>query len=104
MDPGHIVDGYPSVRLTVAYDHVHDHVHLSSLYGSGKVDSHHEIPPGTVADFFCPHCHAHLIGSSSCPECRSPMVRMIVRGGGIVQICSRYGCRGHILDVGGPAF
>ena len=104
MDAGHPVDGYPSVRVTVAYDHVHDHVHLSSLYGSGNVESHHEIPPGTVAEFFCPHCHAHLIGSSNCPECRSPMVRMIVRGGGIVQICSRNGCRGHILDVGGPTF
>ena len=104
MDPGHPVDGYPSVRVTVAYDHVHDHVHLSSLYGSGNVESHHEIPAGTVAEFFCPHCHAHLIGSSNCPECRSPMVRMIVRGGGIVQICSRNGCRGHILDVGGPTF
>ena len=27
------------------------------------------------------------------------MVPMIVRGGGIVQICSRRGCKGHILDV-----
>ena len=32
------------------------------------------------------------------------MVPMIVRGGGIVQICSRRGCKGHILDVGGAAF
>ena len=29
------------------------------------------------------------------------MVPMIVRGGGVVQICSRRGCRGHMLDVGG---
>jgi hypothetical protein len=25
---------------------------------------------------------------------------MIVRGGGVVQICSRRGCKGHLLDVG----
>ncbi|HUI54030.1 MAG TPA: NAD(P)H-dependent oxidoreductase subunit E [Bryobacteraceae bacterium] len=104
MDPEHPVDGHPSIRVTVAYDHVHDHIHLSSLYGSYNVESEHEIPPGTVADFFCPHCHAHLIGSSNCPECRTPMVPMIVRGGGIVQICSRRGCRGHILDLGGAVF
>jgi len=104
MDPEHPVDGYPSIRVTVAWDGVHDHIHLSSLYGSYNVESEHEIPRDTVADFFCPHCHAHLIGSSDCPECRTPMVPMIVRGGGIVQICSRRGCKGHILDVGGPTF
>jgi hypothetical protein len=32
------------------------------------------------------------------------MVPMIVRGGGIVQICARRGCRGHILDLSGPTF
>jgi NADH:ubiquinone oxidoreductase subunit E len=104
MDPEHPVDGYPSIRVTVAFDGVHDHLYLSSLYGSFNVESEHEIPCDTVADFFCPHCHAHLVGSSKCPECRTPMVPMIVRGGGIVQICSRRGCRGHILDVGGPVF
>jgi len=104
MDPGHPVDGYPSIRVTVTWDGVHDHIHLSSLYGSFNVESEHEIPRDTVVDLFCPHCHAHLIGSSNCPECRTPMVPMIVRGGGIVQICSRRGCRGHILDVGGPTF
>lgn len=104
MDPEHPVDGYPSIRVTLAFDGVHGHIQLSSLYGSYNVESDHEIPLGTVADFFCPHCHAHLTGSSNCPECSTPMVPMIVRGGGIVQICSRRGCRGHILDLGGPVF
>jgi hypothetical protein len=26
---------------------------------------------------------------------------MIVRGGGIVQICSRHGCHNHMLDLTG---
>ncbi len=104
MDRERPVDGYPSIRVTVAFNGVHEHIHLSALYGSYNVESEHEIPDRTVVDFFCPHCHAHLIGSSDCPECRTPMVPMIVRGGGIVQICSRRGCRGHILDVGGPTF
>ena len=58
--------------------------------------SEHEIPLDTVVNFFCPHCHAELIGASRCPECGAPMVPMIVRGGGVVQICSRRGCKGHI--------
>ncbi len=104
MDPDHLVDGHPSIRVTFAYNGVHGHIRLSSLYGSHNVESDEDIPIGTQADFFCPHCHAHLTGSSNCPECRTPMVPMIVRGGGIVQICSRRGCKGHILDVGGPVF
>jgi len=104
MDPEHPVDGHPSIRVTLAFDGVHGHIRLSSLYGSYNVESDQEIPIGTVADFFCPHCHAHLTGSSNCPECSTPMVPMIVRGGGIVQICSRRGCKGHILDLGGPVF
>ncbi len=104
MDAEHLVDGHPSIRITVAFNSVHGHLWLSSLYGSFNVEADHEIPMDTVADFFCPHCHAHLTGSSNCPVCETPMVPMIVRGGGIVQICSRRGCQGHILDVGGPVF
>jgi len=104
MDSEHTVDGHPSIRVTGAWNGAHGHIWLSSLYGSYNVEAEREIPSGTVADFFCPHCHAHLTGSSNCPECQTPMIPMIVRGGGIVQICSRRGCKGHILDVGGAAF
>jgi len=104
MDPEHPVDGYPSIRVTMSVGREHGYLWLSCLYGSYNVESDHEIPLDAVVDFFCPHCHAHLIGSSGCPECRTPMVPMIVRGGGIVQICSRRGCKGHILDLGGPVF
>ena len=45
--------------------------------------------------------NAELIGSSMCGECEAPMVPMIIRGGGVVQICSRRGCKGHLLDLGG---
>jgi len=104
MDAERLVDGHPSIRVTMAFNSVHGHIWLSSLYGSFAVESDHEIPMDMVVDFFCPHCHAHLTGSSNCPECQTPMVPMIVRGGGIVQICSRRGCKGHILDVGGQVF
>jgi len=104
MDPDHLVDGHPSIRVTVSFAHEHFSLRLSCLYGSYSQQSDGEIPQEAMVDFFCPHCHAHLIGGSSCPECEAPMVSMIVRGGGVVQICSRTGCKGHILDLNGPAF
>ena len=71
------------------------------MYGSYRVFYEFPIPTDTVADFFCPHCHATLSGASNCPGCRAPMVPMMVRGGGMLQVCSRRGCREHRLDING---
>jgi len=104
MDPDHLLDGYPSIRVTISFGHQHGWLRLSSLYGSYTVESQHELPMNVLFSFFCPNCHAELVGASSCPECAAPMVPMIVRGGGIVQICSRRGCKGHMLDLGSVHF
>ena len=101
MDPRHIIDGRPCIRVTISFGDRHGWLALSSLYGSFKVASEHEAPPDEIVHMFCPHCHAELIGGGRCAECSAPMVPMIVRGGGVVQICSRRGCRGHMLDLGG---
>ena len=100
MDPNHLIDGYPSIRVTISFGQQHGWLTLSSLYGSYNVSSEYKIPEDTIADFFCPYCHTELLGAFSCSECEAPMVPMIVRGGGIVQICSRSGCKGHMLDLG----
>ena len=104
MDPGRQIDGHPSVRVTVSFSHKHGWLAISSLWGSYAVQSEYEIPGDTIVHMFCPHCHAELIGGARCAECGAPMVPMIVRGGGVVQLCSRRGCKGHILDLGGTAF
>jgi len=103
MDPQHPIDGHPSVRVTISFERKHGWLRLSSLYGSFSIESEHEIPYEIVADFFCPHCHAELLGASDCPTCSAPMVPLIVRGGGMAQICSRRGCRSHMLDVTGTS-
>jgi NADH:ubiquinone oxidoreductase subunit E len=100
MDPKHPIDDHPSIRVTVSFDEKHGWLCLSSLYGSYNVASEYEIPMDVVVNFFCPHCHAELLGAGACGECGAPMVPMIVRGGGVVQICSRRGCKGHLLDIG----
>jgi len=101
MDPDHLIDGSPSVRVTVSFERKHGWLRLSSLYGSFTVESEYPIRTDTVLDIFCPHCHAELKGASSCPLCGAPMVSMIVRAGGMVQVCSRRGCKGHMLDLEG---
>ena len=101
MDREHYIDGYPSIRVTVSFNLKHGWLRLSCLYGSFAVDYKYEVPKDTVVNFFCPHCHGELIGASSCFHCGAPMVPMLVRGGGLVQICSRRGCKGHMLDLTG---
>jgi NADH-quinone oxidoreductase subunit E len=101
IDPRHVIDGHPSIRVTVSFGDKHGWLALSSLYGSYKVSSEYEIPIDEILQIFCPHCHAEMIGAGQCSDCGAPMVPMIVRGGGVVQICARRGCRGHMLDTTG---
>ncbi len=104
MDPEHPVDDAPSIRVTASFERKHGWLRLSSLYGSQSLDCEYEIPADTIVHVFCPHCHAELEGASDCPDCGAPMISMIVRGGGIVQLCSRRGCKGHMLDLNGGGF
>ena len=99
LDPGYLIDDYPSIRLTAAFERKHGWIRLSSLYGSYNIKSEYEIPNDTIVNFFCPHCHNELIGASICPLCNAPMVPMLVGEGGIVTICSRRGCKNHMLDL-----
>ncbi len=101
MDLEYLIDGYPSIRVTISFDGKHGWLRLSSLYGSNNVETEYSIPEREVLNFFCPHCHSELMGASECTDCEAPMVPMIVKGGGIVQICSRQGCKGHMLDING---
>ncbi|UCC29324.1 MAG: NAD(P)H-dependent oxidoreductase subunit E [Phycisphaerales bacterium] len=101
MDPNHKIDGSPAIRVTVSFERKHGWLRLSSLYGSFAVESEYPIRTDEIVDVFCPHCHAELKSAPACPLCNAPMVSMIVRAGGIVQICSRRGCKGHMLDLNG---
>lgn len=101
MDKEHLLDNAPTIRVTISFDGHHGWLRLSSLYGSYNIESEYKLPHDRIVNFFCPHCHAELVGGSKCPVCSAAMVPMIVRGGGIIQICSRRGCRGHMLDLNG---
>jgi len=99
MTREHRLDGYPMVRVTVSFHRKHGWVRLSSLYGDYRIESEYEIPPGVIAHFFCPSCHAELRSGRLCASCDAPMIILFVRGGGTVQFCSRRGCKEHMLDL-----
>lgn len=104
MDRDHWIDGSPSIRVTASFERKHGWLRLSALYGSFVVEAEHELPPGAVVDFFCPHCHTDLKSASPCPLCGAAMVSLIVQAGGIIQICTRRGCKGHMLDLEGGGY
>jgi len=93
------IDGYPSLKLNIAMNHQQGWIRLSCLYGSYSVSTEFEIPEGMVVNFICPHCNSEIHSTSDCSQCGAPMIPMLVDGGGIVRICSRRGCKNHMLDL-----
>jgi len=104
MDSKHPIDEHASVKVTVSFGRKHGWLRLSSMYGSYHIESEYDIHNGTVVNCFCPHCHGALTDTSMCPECGAPMIAMLVRGGNMVQVCSRHGCKGHMLEVNNIMF
>jgi len=99
MDESFAIDNHPSIRVAISFDHKDGWLRLSCLYGSYNISTELDVPMDAVVKFHCPHCHVELPSTSNCATCRAPMVPMLVRGGGIAKICSRRGCKNHMLDV-----
>jgi methionyl-tRNA synthetase len=92
------IDEHPSVKLNIQWGGEKGRLRLSSLYGSYNIDSELPVLVGDVAKFFCPHCNANLAGSRNCEECSAPMVPLKFAEGSTVQICSRRGCKKHLIE------
>jgi len=93
------IDSHPSIRVTISSDHKKGWLRLSCLYGSYNFASEFEVSTGSVVTFLCPHCGVEFPSTLDCSVCAAPMIPMLVDGGGIVQICSRRGCKNHLLDL-----
>ena len=93
------IDGQPSIRVTISSDGQQDWLRLSCLYGSYNFACDLDVPTDSVVSFICPHCGVEFPSTLDCSVCAAPMVPMLVDGGGIVQICSRRGCKNHMLDL-----
>ena len=99
MDPAVLLDGHPAIRVTASTGRRHGWLRLSCLYGSASAACDLDAPEGEILALYCPHCHAALGSGATCPECSAPMVPMFIRDGGVLQVCSRLGCKGRALDL-----
>ena len=99
MDETFAIDGYPSIKVNITHNNEEGWLRLSCLYGSHNIAAGMNIPDNTVVKFHCPHCGVEIPSKSGCSMCGSPMVPMLVDGGGVVTICSRRGCKNHMLDL-----
>ena len=102
MDPARKVDGKSSISICLSYAGKKGMLSMSALYGSYAVEQPFDIPQGKVAGFRCPHCDADLKSTRKCDSCGAQMVAFDLRGGGQVQICSRKGCKKHVLEFQDP--
>lgn len=93
------IDGQPSIRVIISSNHKQGWLRLSCLYGSYNFACEFDVPVGLVVTFICTHCNVEFHSTLDCSICAAPMVPMFVDGGGILQICSRRGCKNHLLDL-----
>jgi len=93
------IDGQPSIRVIISSNQKKGWLRLSCLYGSYNFACEFDVPMDSVVNFICPHCNVEFHSTLDCSVCAAPMVPMFIDGGGIVQICSRRGCKNHLLDL-----
>jgi len=72
-------------------------VSLSAIFGDYSVDTDLAIPNGAIAEFRCPQCDESLMVETPCRVCGAPMASLNLQAGGVIEFCSRRGCRGHAL-------
>jgi NADH-quinone oxidoreductase subunit E len=101
MDAEHPLEGHASVALMLTAGTRTGWLRLSAVYGAHAFATENGFETGTVARVFCPHCAGELRGAAVCPECEAAFVPLSVEGGAILQVCSRLGCQGHLLDLSG---
>ena len=102
MNSAKKLETVPSIEVNLTYAGKHAPLYLSSLYGSYKVETDLNMPVGKVAGFRCPHCKADLKSTRKCDACGSQMIAFDLKAGGQVQICSRRGCKKHVLEFQNP--
>lgn len=102
MNPAKKLDEASSIEVNLTYAGKHAPLYMSSLYGSYKIETALVMPVGKVAGFRCPHCNADLKSTRKCDACNSQMIAFELKAGGQVQICSRRGCKKHVLEFQNP--
>ena len=99
MDSERLVDHKPGIRLTIENAKKKGTIVLSSIYGSYNYLCDIELTVGETVKLFCPHCKKEISDQTKCNLCNAPMVSFLMDIGGIVNICSRIGCKNHFVEI-----
>lgn len=102
MDEAMQIDSNPSIRVRVKSGGKTGELYLSSVYGSFRIRHDFPMKKGALARFYCPHCRRELAGTRSCEKCAAPMIPLALHESGLVQICSRRGCKKHVIEFEDP--
>lgn len=103
MDKNKIIDGHSAVAVKLTYAGKKGMLYLSPVYGSYNVETELNVPKSKIAGFRCPHCNADLKSTRKCDVCNAQMVAFELKEGGTVQICSRRGCKKHLIEFEDPS-
>lgn len=98
MDDGHKIDGHSGIKILIEWKGKRGWAYLSALYGSYTAEYEFPRPKGEIGKFICPYCESELTSTRKCEACGTPMVVMDFIEGGAVQICSRRGCKHHLVE------
>lgn len=98
MDDSQTIDDCPSIKVAIQHGSKRGNLYLSSIYGSYNVISEIDVPMEEIVLFFCPQCLSSLITKDLCDECSAPMTSFELAQGGKVHICSRRGCKKHLIE------
>jgi ssDNA-binding Zn-finger/Zn-ribbon topoisomerase 1 len=98
MDEEKTIDGLPSIKVSIQFHDKKGLLYLSSIYGSYTISSEIRIPIDEIVLFFCPHCQSSLLTNNLCEKCHVPMATFELKQGGRVQICSKRGCKKHMIE------
>ena len=102
MDPGKKLEDSSSINVHLTYAGKNSPLYMSARYGSYTVETGLKVPLGKIAGFRCPHCKADLKSTRKCEVYAAQMVAFDLKEGGQVQICSRRGCKKHLLEFQNP--
>ena len=72
-------------------------ISLSTFFGDYSVKLPFFIEDGMVVVFLCPHCGRELTSERKCSLCNAPLFMLKIKTGGVIEACSRKGCKGHAM-------
>ncbi len=102
MDKSRLLRSAPSIHTRATLGGKEVALWLSSVLGDYTIECPADIPEGMVVTFHCPHCSEPLTGDRTCNLCSATMASFRMREGGGIQICSRRGCKKHVIEFEHP--